>query len=198
MKDVIRILYLEDEASEAARLDAELMRSGLIFRSRRVDTRQDFLAELEQPPDLILSDHGLPSFTGLEALTLAKEKCPDVPFLFVTHSLTPQMEIEKLVGKVADYILKTQLEYLPMAVRRALREADEMRTRKALLQELRTQFIFATRNKLMLPVCSGCNKVRDEQNQWIEPEVFFRELLKIQFTHGLCPGCIPKFFSDRG
>lgn len=198
MKNVTRILYLEDVPAEAARLDYELLRSGLVFRSRRVDSREDFLRELEKPPDIILSDHGLPAFDGLEALKVAKEKCPEIPFIFVTNSLSPEMEIEKLVGKVADYVLKTQLEYLPMAVRRALREAEENRFRKKILDELREQFVFATRSKLMLPICSSCKKIRDEKNQWHAPEIFFRDLLRIQFTHGLCPDCIPKYFPEKG
>jgi DNA-binding NtrC family response regulator len=197
MKNVLRILYLEDVPADAAKLDYELLRSGLHFRSRRVDSRDDFLRELEQPPDVILSDHGLPTFDGIEALGIVQERCPDVPFIFVTNSLTPQMEIEKLVGKVADYVLKSQLDYLPYAVNRALRVAEENRQRKKLLDELRQQFDFATRNKLMLPICSSCKKIRDDQNQWKAPEVFFRDLLKIQFTHGLCPDCIPKFFPGR-
>lgn len=197
MKSVIRILYLEDVPAETARLDYELHKSGLIFRSRRVDSRDDFLRELEQPPDVILSDHGLPTFDGLEALRVAREKCPQVPFIFVTNSLTPQMEIEKLVGKVTDYVLKSQLDYLPLAVNRALRVAEENRLRKQLLDELRSQVDFATRKKLMLPICSSCKKIRDDQNEWKAPEVFFRDLLKIQFTHGLCPDCIPKYFPGK-
>lgn len=198
MKSVIRILYLEDVPADAAKLDYELLKSGLSFRSQRVDTREDFLRELEsQPPDVILSDHGLPAFDGLEALSVAREKCPDVPFIFVTNALSPQMEIEKLVGKVSDYVLKSQLDYLPAAVNRALREASEKNLRKQLLEELRAQFDFATRNKLMLPICSSCKKIRDEENQWKAPEVYFRDLLKIQFTHGLCPDCIPKYFPGK-
>lgn len=194
MKDFICILYLEDVPADAARLDYELSKSGMTFRSRRVDTREDFLRELEQPPDVILSDHGLPAFDGLEALRVAREKCPDVPFIFVTNSLTPEMEIEKLVGKVADYVLKSQLDYLPLAVNRALRVAEENRVRKQLLDELRAQSDYATRQRLMLPICSSCKKIRDEHNEWKAPEVYFRDLLKVQFTHGLCPDCIPRYF----
>ena len=196
MKDQIKILYLEDVPAEAARLDYELTKGGFIFHSRRVDTREEFLNELEQPPDLILSDHGLPAFDGLSALGLAREKCPDVPFIFVTNSLSREMEIEKLAGGVSDYVLKSRLDYLPTAVRRALNLAEENRLRRQLLEELRAEVTLATQNKLMIPICSGCKRIRDEQNQWHPPEIFFRDLLKIQFTHGLCPHCIPKYFPD--
>lgn len=196
MKSQIRILYLEDVPAEAARLDYELMRGGLVFSSRRVDSEAAFLHELEEPPDIILSDHGLPTFDGLSALAVAREKCPDVPFIFVTNSLSREMEIEKLVGGVSDYVLKSRLDYLPSAVRRALQESEETRIRKQLLDELRAQVMLLTRDKLMLPICSGCKKIRDDQKHWTPPEIFFRDLLKIQFTHGLCPDCIPKYFPN--
>ena len=198
MKKEISILYLEDVPEEAARLDHELIKGGLAFRSRRVDTREAFLLELENPPDVILSDHGLPAFDGLEALAVAREKCPEVPFIFVTNALTREMEIEKLGGGVADYVLKSRLDYLPVAVRGALRKAEESRLRQQLLEDLRREFAFVTRNELLLPICSGCKKIRDEQNEWKPAEIFFRELLKIQFTHGLCPDCIPKYFPNVG
>ena len=42
-----------------------LRKGGIAFRSKRVETKDDFLRELKlQSPDLILSDHGLPQFDG--------------------------------------------------------------------------------------------------------------------------------------
>lgn len=197
MSREIHILYLEDVPGEAVKLDRALAKSGLHFHSRRVDTREAFMEALEkQPPDVILSDHGLPAFDGLSALGVAREKCPDVPFIFVTNALTREMEIEKLAGGVSDYVLKSRLDYLPQAVNNALRRAEETRLRRRLLEDLRAYSSLVTRDRLLLPICSGCKKIRDEQNQWKSPDVFFRELLKIQFTHGLCPDCIPKYFPN--
>src|SRR5476649_1436847 len=48
-------------------------RAGLQFQTKRVETKKDFLRELEQnAPDAILSDHGLPSFDGFAALAIAQ------------------------------------------------------------------------------------------------------------------------------
>jgi len=93
MKTEIRILYLEDVAADALRVESQLRKSGLVFQSHRVESREAFLSQLEPPPDIILSDHGLPSFDGFTALGMAREKCPDVPFIFVTNALTREMEI---------------------------------------------------------------------------------------------------------
>ena len=55
---------------------------------------KEFLREIEcRPPDVILSDHGLPSFDGFTALSIAREKCPDTPFIFVTGSMGEEVAI---------------------------------------------------------------------------------------------------------
>ena len=194
MNQGIKILYLEDNPGDAVRVEYKLRESGLAFDLRRVDTRDAFMAGLEMPPDVILSDHGLPSFDGLTAYGTAREKCPDVPFIFVTNALTREMEIEKLLGGVADYVRKDELDYLSVALRHALREAKEWRSRR---QRVKEYFKLAPGQTGMLPICSHCKKIRDNQNHWQPLEFFFLENLNIRFTHGLCPECTPKFFPPQ-
>jgi PAS domain S-box-containing protein len=122
----IRILILEDVAADVVRINHELRQAGMNFYSKRVDARKDFLFELENhPPDVIFSDHGLPSFDGFAALSLAKEKCPEVPFIFVTGSMGEQRTIETFEHGATDYVLKNRLSGLAPAVERALRGAKQ-------------------------------------------------------------------------
>jgi CheY-like chemotaxis protein len=188
----IKILYLEDNPGDAVRVEHKLRESGLVFDLQRVETREAFMAGLEMPPDAILSDHGLPSFDGLTAYAKAREKCPNVPFIFVTNALTREMELEKLLGGVADYVRKDELDYLSVALRHALHEAKEWRSRRKRVQEF---FNLQPGQSGMLPICSSCKNIRNSKNQWQPLEVFFLENLNIRFTHGICPVCAPRFFS---
>ncbi len=192
MRQEIHILYLEDAPEDAARVATELRKGGLRFRLQCATTKEVFVRALEASPDVILSDHGLPSFDGLAALGAAREKCPGVPFIFVTNALTRDMEIEKLMGGVADYVRKSQLDYLPIAVRHALHETEEHRSQKQRMKELFTQHSGVETHSL--PICSQCKKIRDEQNQWKPPEVFLLEHLNMKFTHSICPDCASKFY----
>src|ERR1051325_3923538 len=100
----LRILVVEDEPADVVLIHNELRRANLAFRCKRVENRDDFLHQLSHNrPDLILSDHGLPHFDGFAALRLAKEHCPDVPFIFVTGSLGEQVAIETLKSGATDY-----------------------------------------------------------------------------------------------
>src|SRR5512135_923894 len=138
VKDHIRILLLEDDPNDAELCRHALRRGGLVFELSSVDTRAAFLHRLlKSPPDVILSDFTLPGFGGMLALELAREKCPDVPFIFVTGTLGEELAIETLKKGATDYVLKHRLGRLVPSVHRALREAKERAERKRAEQELR-------------------------------------------------------------
>lgn len=131
MKKELQILIVEDMAADVVLINHELRKGGLAFRSRRVTTGDEFLKALRDgPPDLILSDHGLPEFDGFAALSLAQQHCPEVPFLFVTGSMGEEVAIESLKKGATDYVLKNRLGNLVPAVMRALRLANERRLRR--------------------------------------------------------------------
>src|SRR5205807_5073255 len=133
----LRILILEDNASDVVLINRELRQNGLAFRSIRVETREAFIRELEEdPPDLIFSDHGLPAFNGFAAPALAQEKCPEIPFIFVTGSAQEEMAVETFKKGATDFVLKGRLSNLAPAVQRALQLVEERARRREAEQAL--------------------------------------------------------------
>src|SRR5439155_16700479 len=101
------------------------------FQSKRVETRDEFMRELEHhPPDIILSDHGLPGFDGFTALAIARDRCPETPFIFVTGSMGEELAIDSLRSGATDYVLKTRISNLAPAIHRALGHAEERSRRR--------------------------------------------------------------------
>ena len=130
-KRKLRILMIEDEARDAELAEHTLRQGGFEFSFKRVDTEDGFLREISEfQPNVILSDHGLPAFDGFSALTLAQQKCPDVPFIFVTGSLGEEMAIKALKSGATDFVLKHHLSTLPPALHRALNQAEFQLQRK--------------------------------------------------------------------
>ncbi len=41
----------------------------------------------------------------------------------------------------------------------------------------------------LLPICSSCKRIRDEQGIWIQVENYFKDRTGVQFTHSICPEC---------
>jgi signal transduction histidine kinase len=138
VKNEIHILMLEDDATDAELTRFALRKGGLNFSLSRVETKEDYIAELDQhPPALILSDYSLPGFNGHDALSLAREKCPQTPFIFVTGTMGEEVAIETLKSGATDYVLKTRLSRLIPAVHRALREARDRAERRLAEEKLR-------------------------------------------------------------
>jgi signal transduction histidine kinase len=129
---------LEDNAADAELTQFTLRKGGLSFSLSRVDSKDAYVRELERrPPELILSDYSLPGFNGHDALTIARTKCPETPFIFVTGTMGEEVAIETLKSGATDYVLKTKLSRLNPAVVRALREADERAQHRRAEAELR-------------------------------------------------------------
>lgn len=134
----LRILLVEDLASDAELELRELRRSGLAFDARIVETEVDFRRELGGfEPDIILSDFSLPRFSGMAALAIARDLRPDLPFIFVSGTIGEENAVAALRSGATDYVLKTNLQRFPSAVRRAISEAGDRKARKQMEQALK-------------------------------------------------------------
>jgi len=148
MSKELHILILEDVAADAELIERELRKGGIVFVSKRVETKEDFLKELREfSPDLILSDYSLPQFDGLSALAIAREQCPDVPFVLVSGAIGEDLAIETLKKGATDYVLKSRLSRLVPSVMRALREVEERRERKKIEEQVNDLLNVVTKAK---------------------------------------------------
>jgi signal transduction histidine kinase len=129
---------VEDEAGDAELAQHVLRKGGFQFAFKCVDTKRAFEEELKDfRPNVILSDHGICAFDGFSALAIAQNRCPDVPFIFVTGSLGEEMATHALKSGATDFILKHHMATLAPALHRALREAHSRLQRKKAEQEIR-------------------------------------------------------------
>ncbi len=134
----LKILLVEDVATDAELMLREIKRAGIACTSRRVDAEPDFRTSLATfSPDIILSDFSLPTFDGQTALGIARRERPETPFVFVSGTIGEERAIESLKLGAADYVLKTNLARLPSAIHRALKQAEERTARQRAEVELK-------------------------------------------------------------
>src|SRR5687767_3480316 len=124
MEEELRILLLDDTPGEEDLILKALQAEHLHCSARCVPTTERFIQELESfKPDLILSDSHVPGFKGHSALTFAREKCPDVPFLYISETNDAAAAVEALRSGAADYITKDKLSDLASSMLRARKES---------------------------------------------------------------------------
>jgi len=140
MNKKIKILHLEDSAR-----DSELIRSiidvgDIGYEYFLADNKNDFIKELENNKiDIILSDCKLPNYNGNEALTVVRENWPHIPFIFVSGTMGEDAAITAMLNGAKDYVLKSKLERLVPAIKRAIHEYELENMRKKSERKLKVK-----------------------------------------------------------
>jgi CheY-like chemotaxis protein len=182
----LRILHVEDNANDAELVAGLLQQEGIKAEIECVQTRSDFLSALKGPAfDVILSDFSLPSFDGNTALTLAQEKCPAIPFLFVSGTLGEDAAIESLKNGATDYVVKNRLNRLGPAIKRALREKQEQSQRREAEEDLRRN---AELFRQITASVTDLIAVLDVEGQWLYTSPSYRSILQ---ESALSPAWMP-------
>src|SRR5215831_8555470 len=121
MNEKLKILHLEDLATDAEMIERQLKKANLNFELQVVSDKEAFINALQKfRPDVILSDHSLPSFDSQEALSILKQKGFNLPFILVTATVSEEYAVNIMKEGACDYILKDRLQRLPSAIQSAI------------------------------------------------------------------------------
>jgi len=136
----LRLLHWEDNDLDARLLRLRVQAEWPNCHIQRVVTELDFSAALSGARfDVIVSDYALGQYTGREALILARDRAPHVPFLFLSGTIGEEHAVGALHYGAADYILKDRPARLVPAIRAALDRTRDVRLRRAAEQRLHEQ-----------------------------------------------------------
>jgi len=203
MNSKLKILLLEDDAADAELIARELEASGVSFRLERIHTKAELRREMEtETPDLVLSDHGLPSFDGFEALEIVRERNPKLPFIFVSGSNDQGMVAKMYEEGATDYVFKRDIGDLKSAVLQALEpqpEATQPPTEPGVIpaqHELGSQLpAVSPRQPIFSPpighllFCPRCRQTRDTGGRPVQIENYFDSHAEIVIFRQFCAEC---------
>jgi PAS domain S-box-containing protein/putative nucleotidyltransferase with HDIG domain len=126
----LKVLIVEDSAADTELALHELRHFGYDPEWTRIETEPEFLAQIDQGWEIILSDYNLPEFSGFRALELLRERDPDLPFIIVSGTIGEDKAVATMKAGANDYIIKDRMARLGPAVERELRDAGARRDRK--------------------------------------------------------------------
>jgi len=185
VKTKLRILLLEDNNADADLIAHELRVSGFDFQLERIQSEADLRREIETgKPDLILSDHGLPSFDGFKALEIVRDTNSELPFIFVSASNNQGMVSRMHEEGATDYVFKNDLHDLAPAVREALKSPPSLAVE---MQRVKLPPVAGASTQLWL--CPSCLHARDERRVRVDFLECFRRHNEIVVRHELCEVC---------
>ena len=146
----------------------------------------------DEHPHLVVLDWVMPGIEGPEIVRRLRERDPEIPYyaIIITSRSKQGSAASALDSGADDFVGK------PF-------DADELRARMAVGQRMNTlqkslaDNLDNVRHTLerikqlegIIPICSYCKKIRDDQNNWQQLEKYISEHSEALFSHGACPHC---------
>ena len=150
-------------------------------------------------PDLILLDIMMPNVDGYSLCRRLKEieSKKDIPIIFVTARTGRDDLIKGFEVGAVDYITKPfNSAELLARVRTHVSLYRANKRNEVLIAELRAALSQVKTLSGLLPICSGCKQIRDDDGYWRQVESYLAAHADVTFTHGICPSCVRKQYPD--
>jgi len=162
----LHLLVVEDSELDYELLLATLGREHLAVQARRVDTREQLLAALDEGGwNAVISDHHLPGFSGSEALQIVRERAGTLPFIIVSGMIGEDAAVAAMRSGADDYLIKGRLARLAPALLNALSSAEARRDRERALLAL------ATSERRLRELLAHLDSVVEEERASIAREI---------------------------
>jgi DNA-binding response OmpR family regulator len=163
--------------------------------------------------DLILLDVMMPHMDGYEVCRCLKSMPTkkDVPIIFLTARTEPEDIVKGFEVGAVDYVTKpfnapellarvrTHIE-LTNARKMIQRRNRELARKNDALEKMNAELRRALERiktlEGILPICSYCNKIRDEKGDWKQLEAYISTRSRAEFSHGICPTCMRLYHPD--
>ena len=204
MPPPLKVLLVDDEPAQAW-LVSEHLRSVTEKTGKQIDvlhteSLRGGLAKLEEGEaiDVLLLDLSLPDSIGLDTLTKAHGRFPSLPIVVLTSMEDEDLGIRLVQAGAQDYLVKGQADGLTLfrTLRYAIERKQNQAERESLIEELQQALAQVKTLSGLLPICSGCKKIRDDQGYWNRIETYISEHSGARFSHSICPDCAKKLFPE--
>ncbi len=138
MRREIEILHITDNLSDADRVRREIEKVMPNAKVTYVSKKKTLLNHLKSKKyGLIIADYAVPGLVGLESLKLVRGSLKDSPVIYLSDSIGEEEVVELLKTGATDYVLKSNLKKLSIAILRALKEIDDRALVKRKEDEIR-------------------------------------------------------------
>ena len=191
--DKMRILVAEDDITSRLILEKVLDKWGYdvttaVDGNDAWDKMKDDTA-----PALVLMDWMMPGMDGVEICKrIRKKERPDLPYyiILLTGRDSKSDIVKGLRAGANDYVtkpfdneeLQARIEVGRRVIELQSDLAEHVKELQAALDHIKTL-------QGILPICSYCKKIRDDQNYWQQVESYISKTTDARFTHSICPGC---------
>jgi two-component system, response regulator PdtaR len=205
MNTPIRVVMAEDDSLVSAGIRRLLEAGGFDLIGEAANGEEAVAMVCDLRPDVVLMDIEMPRMNGLDATRLIQERSPTPVVVLTAHESKETVEAASEAG-VAGYLMKPPSpNEIDRAITVAMARHGDLVELRALNEELERQrrdlkkaLAEVKTLRGILPICSGCKKIRDDQGYWKQVDVYLTNHTEADFSHSVCPDCIRELYPDLG
>ncbi|MBN2416488.1 response regulator [bacterium] len=188
----MNILISEDDSISRKILKTALLKKGheVVETTNGKDALEALLSA--DAPRLAVLDWMMPGMDGIEVIRKIREdrSRPYVYTILLTAKCQQDEIAEGLDAGADDYLTKPfNPKELHARVRVGVRMIDLQNELNHNLEELRKALDQVKRLQTILPICSYCKKIRNDDNYWQQVEEYMSAYTEAKFSHSICPDC---------
>jgi CheY-like chemotaxis protein len=196
----MKILIAEDDPYACRFLESMLTRWG--YKVVVANNGKEALEILQQdnPPLLAILDWNMPGMDGVTICRKVRENKSARPsYLILLTGRSDQKDIvEGLCAGADDYVTKPfNPDELQARVKIGGRMIELQLALMDRVEQLESALSHIERLQGLLPICSYCKKIRDDQKYWQEIEIYISEHSDAEFSHVICPDCNEKILKPE-
>lgn len=191
-----RVLIVEDDSLVSEMIQGLLEKMWYVVVGRAVNGLQAVEMTQSTQPDVVLMDVRLPDMDGIEATRHIYESCP-TPVVVLTAYDTPELVERASAAGVGAYLVKPpDADEIERAITIAIARFEDLMELRRVNTELQDTLDKVKTLSGLLPICSSCKKIRDDEGYWNQLEVYIRDHSEVEFSHGLCPECAKELYPE--
>jgi len=195
----MKILIAEDDPISRRILEATLVKWGYDV-SVTLDGEQAWnVLQREDAPSLAILDIMMPGIDGLEICRRVRQSpSSSPPYIILLTAMSDKEDVVKGIQAGAnDYLSKPfHREELRVRVGVGVQMLLLQKTLADQVKELEEALAQVKQLQGILPICSYCKQVRDDQNYWQKVEDYISDHTDVQFSHGICPNCYERVIRE--
>ena len=188
----MKILIAEDDAVSRRVLEATLNKFGYEVIVAADGAEAWKLLQHEDAPRLAILDWMMPEIDGVEICRRLRRAPNPTPsyLILLTAKSSKEDIVTGLDAGANDYLIKpfdrAELRARVQVGAHVLELQSKLAER---VRELEEAVVQVRQLQGLLPICSYCKKIRDEQNYWQRVDTYLSEHTDVMFSHGICPDC---------
>jgi sigma-B regulation protein RsbU (phosphoserine phosphatase) len=195
----MRILIAEDDPVSRCFLEATLVKSGYEV-TVTCDGHQAWEALQHDAPAIAILDWMMPGIDGVEVCRRARAiQSPTPTYLILLTAKSEKGDIvQGLDAGADDYVTKPfDRRELHARINVGLRVSELQRNLADRIADLEAALTRVKQLQGLLPMCSYCKKVRDDQNYWQQVDSYVSKHSEVEFSHSICPTCYDRLIEPH-